>query len=185
MEFEVRMTLSVEDQLAVFRAGKVHFKNRPKDAPDTSLRPSRGKTVLLWAVGLAAFVVGYFVRGIHWMLGGLLAFMSGVLFTLVLLYRASNSEKSLRKRFAKNESTGELRVIHFSDDGFQNSIVDRETRYSYRAIQAVYETDEYFILFVTKTTAEAVRKSAFTTGAPADFADFIQQKTGLTVQYLK
>lgn len=185
MEFEVKMTLSVEDQLAVFRAGKVHFKNRPKDPSDTSLGFSKGKMVLLYMAVLAVVVASLFVREIHWLLNGLPIFVAGILFTFVMLYRSSNSEKSLRKRFAKNEFTGELRVIHFFDDGFQDAFSDREIRYMYRAVQAVYETEAHFILFVTKATAEVVKKSAFTTGDPAQFADFIQQKTGLSIQYLK
>lgn len=184
MEFEVKMTLSVEDHMAAFRAGKVHFKNNPGDTAASNV-VSRGKSILWYAVLLVVFVASLFVRELHWLLRGLPIFVLGMLFTLVLLYRASNSEKSLRKRFAKNEFTGELRVIHFSDDGFQNALSDREIRYMYRAVQAVYETEAHFILFVTKATAEVVKKSAFTIGHPAQFADFIQQKTGLSIQYLK
>lgn len=184
MEFEVRTTFSVEDHMTAFRVGKVHFKNNPENTAASNVL-SRGKMILLWVMGLAAFVVGYFVRGIHWLLRGLPIFVLGMLFALVLLYRSSNSEKALRKRFAKDEFIGRLHVIHFSDDGFQSIVPDREIRYSYHAVQAVYETGNYFILLVAKATAEVVKKSAFTLGDPADFADFIQQKTGLTVQYLK
>ena len=77
-----------------------------------------------------------------------------------------------------NHAVGET-VCVFGDETFaiRNKLESGESKYP--ALIKLVETDGYFLLYVQKGAAYIVPKSAFTVGDPAQFAAFIEEKTGL------
>ncbi|MGN0801626.1 MAG: YcxB family protein [Candidatus Faecivicinus sp.] len=77
-----------------------------------------------------------------------------------------------------NRAVGET-VCVFGDETFaiRNRLESGESKYP--VLIKLVETDGYFLLYVQKGVAYIVPKNAFTVGDPAQFAAFIEEKTGL------
>ncbi len=59
------------------------------------------------------------------------------------------------------------------------------TTYHYENIRTVCETAEYFVFFLSRRHGQIYPKSGFVEGSPETFRDWISQRTGKTVVYVR
>ena len=96
------------------------------------------------------------------------------MFGLTILFRmflpAKRYQKT-KKKFAKNKQTSvsiDFFKFHFKTDG---------NIYPYIKLYKVFETKDYFYLYLNEENAVLVSKTGFKLGTVADFTDFIKKKS--------
>ena len=60
-----------------------------------------------------------------------------------------------------------------------------ETHWNHAQIKAVYETEDYFVFFLSSRHGQVYDKHGFAEGTPEEFRTFISEKTGKPVEYIK
>ena len=60
-----------------------------------------------------------------------------------------------------------------------------ETRWNYEGIKAIGETQDSFVFMLSKRHTQQFPKAGMTSGTPDEFRDFLTEKTGLPVRYVK
>lgn len=171
MEFEVQHQLEWEDFdlfQQVVRQSKTGWKRYKSPV-------IRGAVFL---VGLLLVIKGLLMEGYS---GDKFFIPGGALMLYSYLWGAFISTAN-KRMFESYKEPGNWR---FQEDGiFQsNEVVSSEFRYE--GIQAIFHKKERYFLRMDERRFIVLPERNFTTGDPVQFADFIQQKTGLTVQYLK
>lgn len=73
----------------------------------------------------------------------------------------------------------------FTPDGFTEQSQFGTSQYNYTIILQVVENPTHYFLFVTGNAAHMLHKDAFTQGDPEQFREFIAQKTGKEVEFVK
>ena len=73
----------------------------------------------------------------------------------------------------------------FSEDGYFSVSELGETQWKYDKIKAIVETPAYFIFVFSQNHAQVYNKSGMTGGTVDEFRDFIEKKTGVTVEKMK
>ena len=73
----------------------------------------------------------------------------------------------------------------FEEDGFYVWEPSGSASYRYHAVDAVWEDGERYYLIFPEKKWRVLQKSAFTKGDPVSFCDFIEAKTGKTVEIIK
>jgi len=73
----------------------------------------------------------------------------------------------------------------FTEDGFVTTTAAAETHWNHTQIKAVYETEDYFVFFLSNRHGQIYDKHGFSEGAPEEFRTFISEKTGKPVEYIK
>ncbi len=76
-------------------------------------------------------------------------------------------------------------TARFTEDGYRHTTPVSESTWHYEQIQAVCETEDYFLLLLGRRHGQVYRKSGFTEGNPEAFRTFLTEKTGLAVQRIK
>ena len=185
MEFEVRQTLQKEDAFALTHVSMDRkVKHKVLNTAVTGLGKfgflCRGVVrvcvggVMLWNAvkDLPVFQVVHIV----FLLVGLLFAGHGLWYLWMALPR--NAQKQIARFQPK------VQTFQFDDNAFILR-EDAKTEYYSYDFYDIIEDDAYYFLFPNKGAEVVIKKACFTYGDPAGFADFIQQKTGLTVQCLK
>ena len=107
---------------------------------------------------------------------------------LVLLFIYRNYGKRIGKNlFAALNPRVQFGVLEFSfdDDYFYMRSPVLAVTYTYQSIMEIVETDEMFLLFISKNSTVEIPKNSFSVGNADDFRAFISQKTGLPVTPIK
>lgn len=73
----------------------------------------------------------------------------------------------------------------FGEDGYDTITEVGNSTWVYSTIQAVAETNEYFVLAFSANHAQVYDKSSMSGGTVEEFRTFISEKTGKVVQYIK
>lgn len=73
----------------------------------------------------------------------------------------------------------------FQDEQLCSSGTQCEACYDYDAVTYIRENAERFFLYTSDNQFYIFRKDSFTQGDPEQFREFIQQKTGKAVEYVK
>ena len=73
----------------------------------------------------------------------------------------------------------------FSEDGFTVTLPTSRTEMAYTSIAGVFEDTGHYVLLLPAKTGYILRKDAFIQGSPEQFRDFIAQKTGRAVEFVK
>lgn len=128
--------------------------------------PACGAVALLCSAGL-----WYLEAGDAWFFAAF-----GLLFLLIGLFLGRISGWVTWHRM--NRAVVET-VYVFGDEAFTVSNRLENVESKYPVLIKLVETDGYFLLYVQKAAAYIVPKNAFTAGDPAQFAAFIEEKTGL------
>ncbi|MCI8620717.1 MAG: YcxB family protein [Clostridia bacterium] len=110
--------------------------------------------------------------------------LQGVTFTILLitfiLYRIIRpklvTNKELKSDKISNQSTN---TYTFYEKYFEIKNKNGLFSYKYFMIKKVYETQNYFYLYVSNENAFLVSKKDFTKGSSKDFSNFMKQKKGL------
>lgn len=76
-------------------------------------------------------------------------------------------------------------AVSFWEDRIQAEETHILHQLSFHSVQTVMETEAAYYLFVGEEHVLMVRKREFTVGDPEQFRDFIQQKTGRPVEFVK
>jgi len=81
------------------------------------------------------------------------------------------------------------REVHASfrdrDSGYSHRTKSGESWWPYSHIRALGETEDYFVLLLDRSHGQIYDKKGFAWGAPDEFRDFIQRRTGLKVQRVR
>lgn len=76
-------------------------------------------------------------------------------------------------------------TLRFGEDGVSGENGDGlQNAYPYTKIQAIFETNQYFLLQIDKLHCIILDKNGFTQGTCEDFRRFIQEKTGLELRFV-
>lgn len=111
----------------------------------------------------------------RWWLNAALA-----LFLLVIIY----GEDWLNGRVSAKYLLPDAREVEssFAPEMYTNTSKNADSRFTYDQIQAVCETEDYFLFYLNRNLGQVYAKNGFTKGTPMAFRDFISRKTGLTVR---
>lgn len=144
------------------------------------------RRVILFAVGIFAVACG----GLLLMVFGELSAFTRVicLFDLVVgllaLWKGICLRRVMVKRVLRTLTGGDRRVV-FTEEEIQieQPGVQKGTFY-YSTLTALYETEAHFVLPLSTKASMVLDKGGFVQGSVAEFRNFIQEKTGRTMQFV-
>lgn len=125
--------------------------------------------------GGAAMLGDAEVRG-----SGITAMLMGAAFILLFVFKNRVNAWASRRNTAKMENL----TIKCSDDGITEKSTEMLVQVPYTAIARVFHYRQRYFLFVDKRRAYILPEAHFVVGDPRDFASFITEKTGKTVEYI-
>ena len=73
----------------------------------------------------------------------------------------------------------------FTPEGYVVTTQAAETRWTYARVVAVGETKDSFVFMLSKRHTQEFPKAGIASGTPDEFRDFIEERTGLPVRYVK
>ena len=114
--------------------------------------------------------------------GNVLTILAGVFMLVVLLF-----EDDLNGWIAKLSLMPGTREAdtHFGPEEYVVTTQAAETRMHYENISVLGETKDSFVFIIGKRHAQQFPKDGLSEGTPEQFRDFIAEKTGLSVWYVK
>lgn len=148
-----------------------------------TLRRGRSGPVraLAWfVVVLEAFLtVSYLRGGFGWLPNALMGlFLLGCL----LLDDRVNGERNLRRILPENRTVNAA----FSEDScYVHRTQSGESRWPYRQIKLIAETEDYFILLLDRNHGQVYDKKGFSWGTQEEFRALLEKKTGLKIQRMR
>lgn len=80
------------------------------------------------------------------------------------------------KRYSKTKDKFEKKSLHFTFDFYKFFFEIEKTRIYYFKLYKVFETKDYFYLYIDDDTAFLVSKSGFKIGTAKEFSEFIKKK---------
>ena len=127
--------------------------------------------ILLVHFALLAGEPGQIIRSFVFML-----LLLGLIFVVL-------KEDALQARITLRKIDPDMRLneTEFNDDCF----VASELAYHYDDVNYALETKDYFLLFISKQKGKICAKDGFTTGDPDAFRAFLEEKTGVSVEYVE
>ena len=110
--------------------------------------------------------------------------LQGVLLTIVLIcfvfYRVYRPKRIVDKEMKSDKvSTNNTNTFSFFEKNFEIMNNNGSFTYRYFMLHKVFETSDFFYLYVTKENAFLVAKDSFTFGTAEDFSKFIKNKCKL------
>ncbi|MCI8518797.1 MAG: YcxB family protein [Clostridia bacterium] len=107
--------------------------------------------------------------------------IQGVLLTIALIgfiaYRFFKPRMIMDNELKSEKvSTKSVNTYTFYERSFQIKNKNGTFNYKYFMINKVFETSEYFYLYVSKENAFLVSKNTFSLGTPTDFSSFMRRK---------
>ena len=188
MEFTVKLVYNEEDLLAL-----VHAHRWPKGQNRVLRKAALVIGVLLTALVFAAAVRSCTSEILHSLPGAEPApeipnLMLGIFFwgAVGLSLVTRNSDWYWKKLTWKSyQEKGSELDYRFSEDGFTVTLPTSRTEMAYSSIAGVFEDAGHYVLLLPAKNGFILRKDAFTQGTPEQFRDFIAQKTGRPVKYVR
>lgn len=109
--------------------------------------------------------------------------LQGVAITIILIcfviYRLAHPKMVVDKEFKSDKfSDNNTNTFSFYDKEFEVSNKNGKFNYKYFMLHKIYETPEYFYLYVSKENAFLVSKYTFSLGNAKEFATFMKVKCG-------
>lgn len=107
--------------------------------------------------------------------------IQGVIITIVLIgfvsYRIYNPKRIVTRELESDKiSTNNTNTFTFYDKNFEVKNNNGSFKYRYFMLHKVFETNDFFYLYVNKENAFLVSKEAFSYGTSEDFSKFIKNK---------
>lgn len=107
--------------------------------------------------------------------------LQGVLFTIILIafivYRLYHPKMVVDMEVKSDKiSTNNTNTFTFFDKNFEVKNNNGSFIYRYIMLRKVFETRDYFYLYVTKENAFLISKKTFSLGSSEDFSKFISSK---------
>ena len=148
--------------------------------PRKSVRRRRGHIVRIVGGMIILLNVFFCILSIQlgdnrWWLNGVLA-----LFLLVIIF----GEDQLNGRISAKYILPDAREVtaSFGPEQYTNVTASSESHFTYDQIQAVCETQDYFLFYLNRNLGQIYNKKGFTKGTAMAFRDFISKKTGQPVR---
>lgn len=148
-----------------------------------SVRKRRGVAVRVTAaviIGLnALFAWASFRAGdSRWWVNGAVA-----LFLLAIVVW----EDQVNAKFSSKYILPDAREVTavFLEDFYKQTSKAADSRFQYDQIQAVCETKDYFLLYLSRNLGQIYDKKGFTKGTAMAFRQFLSNKTGLQVRQIR
>lgn len=110
--------------------------------------------------------------------------IQGVIITIILIafifYRIYHPKKIVDKEMNSDKmSDNNTNTFSFYDKTFEVKNKNGSFTYRYIFLHKVFETSDYFYLYVTKENAFLISKNTFSIGTSEDFSSFIKNKCKL------
>lgn len=110
--------------------------------------------------------------------------VQGVIVTIILIsfviYRVARPKLIVSKEMNSDKFEGNLtNTFTFYEKNFEVKNVNGKFIYKFSNLRKVFETKDYFYLYVTKENAFLLSKSTFSFGTSYNFSKFIKDKCGL------
>ena len=110
--------------------------------------------------------------------------IQGVIVTMILVgfiaYRLLRPKKVVDKELKSDKiSTNNSNTFSFYDKNFEVKNNNGSFIYRYFMLKKIYETDNYFYLYVTRENAFLISKNTFSIGTSEDFSKFLKKKCGV------
>ena len=171
MVFQVNTTMDRKSMTAMAKAARKTLRRKKCIA----VRVFGGVAALLTAgMGLLRWGAG----DVHGWID--LALAAGLL-ALMLLEDAVNGAVAVSQLQPDNREV----YTTFDADGYTNNAGGATGHWPYEKVQAVCETNDYFVLLLGPRRGQVYDKSGFVEGTAEEFRGFISEKSGKPVQYLK
>ncbi len=109
--------------------------------------------------------------------------IQGVIITMILagfiLYRIVHPKRIVERELDSDKiSTNNTNTFSFFDKNFEIKNNNGSFMYKYFMLKKIFETDDYFYLYVTRENAFLLSKKTFSLGSPQDFSKFMKKKCG-------
>ena len=114
--------------------------------------------------------------------GGLLCCFMLVAAVNIILVGTARASRLLWRNYADRV---EEFTLTFTEDGYTDVNSVSQSRLDYSVVNGILEDASRYYLLLCNGKAMFIRKDRFTHGDPEQFRDFIQQKTGKPVEYVK
>lgn len=133
---------------------------------------------------LLFIVVGYFLIGEVGENLFMLAFDVGIIVLLLLIMLMEDTLNGwiASKQMLLGARDGETT---FEADSYTTTTAAVTSTWTYGQIVAVCETEEYIVFFLSKKHGQIFSRKGLQDGDWQDFRNFIMEKTGKTIQYIK
>lgn len=145
----------------------------------------RRRSIAVHIFGWAVVVLILLLSLLLWLGGGGISYLNlllGLVMLATLLWEDRlNGAIGLRQTLPGSRQV----TAHFTGEDYRHITPVSESRWHYDQIQAVCETEDYFLLLLSRRHGQVYSKAGFTRGDPETFRTFIAGKTGLTVQYIR
>lgn len=145
-----------------------------------SVRRRRGHTIR--GVGGVIILLNIFFAWTSLRIGDNRWWVNGVLalFLLVVIF----GEDQLNGRISAKYVLPDAREVTttFGPEQYVHVTVSSESRFTYDQIQAVCETEDYFLFYLNRNLGQIFDKNGFTQGTAMAFRDFISRKIGMPVR---
>ena len=107
--------------------------------------------------------------------------LQGVILTIVLicfiLYRIYRPKIIVNKETKSDKlSTNNVNTFTFYEKNFKIENANGSFNFRYFMLHRIFETDDFFYLYVNKENAFLVSKKTFSYGTSKDFSEFIKRK---------
>ena len=117
-----------------------------------------------------------------WMFRDTLNLSVGVILIVILL-----TEDQVNAYFARRKmlpGTSSAKSV-FTEESYTSTTEATATEFHYETVQQVCETEDYFVLLLSRQHGQIYDKAALSGGTAGDFRTFITEKTGKPVAYIK
>ena len=148
-----------------------------------SVRRRRGVIVRIVGTAVILLNVLFCVLSIQagdsrWWVNGVLA-----LFLLVIIF----GEDQLNGHLSTKYILPDARAVtaSFGPEEYISATASSESHFTYDQIQAVCETDAYFLFYLNRNLGQIYDKNGFTKGTAMAFREFISRKTGLQIRNIR
>ena len=145
---------------------------------------NRRTHVLGWIVTVLALLLTLPLNGEPFVLEGRMVITWAVV--LVMLYVMFREDAINARNARKRALPGTMEsTVTFTEEGFHSSTEMGDSDWHYEKILQIVEMPDYFVFIFSKNHGQIYDKRHMTGGVPEDFARFITEKTGTTIQKLK
>lgn len=118
---------------------------------------------LLLYCSIASFIAGRYILGLVFILL-IIAFLEYRIYLPIYKYK-----NAFKKKNEKDKNT-------FTFSFYKNYFKINKERIYYFNLHKIFETDDFFYLYITKDYAALVNKKGFKIGNPESFSEFIKKK---------
>ena len=154
----------------------LHFKV----GKDTDTKVSRAANIVLLVMGiilLACSAVLFWLGGVSGT-----ALLSLALGAFAVVWFAFRGRIAARRMQRNSEKYAQDQVITLDDAGIRAESKAAQAAYQYAAVEAIYRWRGAYVLYVDKIHIIPLPTADFIEGDPAEFGEYLSEKTGLPVQ---